>query len=230
METCGLGAECARTEAVLGAGPNFERAVVIVERSGVYWLHGCVGEIGHIVEPLDDAAVFQRVGADAGDEILLDFAILQRGEVKVTDRLRGDIPVAGIVKDRLQHSDGIAGAPETIGDYYDCIVQPYNFLDTAIVGDWFFVQGNEFAAKHRGYSDRGVQHVGQFGVDAIVPGAVNLGRNIDAGNRLADERVFAFRFQFWMRRRAVVRSRGSQVSIAEALARRHVDHAAHLGA
>src|SRR6202008_5206201 len=108
-------------------------------------------------------------------------------------------------------------APETIGLDDHGIVQLHDFLHTAQMSDGLFVHGHKLAAKHRRYSDGAVPHVWQLGVDAVTQAAIDLGRNIEAADGLADELEFALGLQFGMRRGAVSRSVRGEFAITEAL-------------
>src|SRR5690242_14130574 len=88
------------------------------------------------------------------------------------------------------------------------------------------VEAFELAAEHRAIGDRGEDHVGASDIDAVLRAAVDLGRDIDALERAADETPGEARLQSDMRRRRGTDRRARERAISRAALRRAMtDHA-----
>jgi hypothetical protein len=170
----------------LRAEPDVE-FVGLQVHCGVERLHGGMREMRGLVDCFDDLAAFSEFGIDVSVAARAHHRAVERIAIKVGElRAIGLAGFAG-VPFRLERRERFLGAPETIGNHGDRVVELDDLLHAAAALGRRLVHALEFAAEHRAGGDRRIDHARQPRIDGELGGAVDLERRVEARHRLADQ-------------------------------------------
>ena len=117
-----------------------------------------------------------------------------------------------------QRLAGFARAPVAVGDDRDAIADLHDGDHAGHGARLGRVERAHFAADHRTLLERGVDHAGQFHIDAEFGRAVDLGRGVETLRWLADEREIFRILERHVGRRREFRGGSGEFAVGRALA------------
>ena len=184
-----LGERGPAAEAVLLAGPDGEVAVLELG-GGVDGLHRGVVEVGHAVGGLDDAAAGRTAQLGLGVADAVDRGAAAGGEGLVLLRKeagRADGAMTAVGEQRRQGRQRAARLPVAPRHHGDGPLQGNDALHAGHAERRGGIDGDEAAAVNGCRLHRGVEHAGELNVDAVAGRALDLGGDVEARRRGADD-------------------------------------------
>ena len=179
-----LGAEGARAEAVLGAGPHFQRAVLARAR----WRSSAPSAHGRDTAPCRSLRRRGRAAsASAPSPLVMSLvrslprsAAVWRAAIcaEVTAPLPASSHLGSSAATASRARQKRSATTTTASSSFTTFLMPRRLIDAA------GIDGLQLAAEHRRDADRGVEHARLFDVEAVVGRAVDLLRDVDARDRL----------------------------------------------
>ena len=222
-----LGQQVARLQRVLRRAPHLQLAVVVVPGHGE-GLHRRLVQERHAVIGVQTPPPRrgQSGGHIAAAICVIGLALPDQRGLRGMDRLAGEAPMAAIAELRRQGAHALQRRPIAAGHHHHRVVEPNDLFHPLDRQCRRRIDPQQLAAAHRRGHHRRHPHPRQGEIDAILGAAIDLGGNVEAIDRLADQAIVGAGFQHRFARQAAPRRRLGQFAIAQAAPGRRMGHAA----